>query len=153
MTSELDTLDRRLLEDFQRDFPLSERPYAELGERLGCTEAEVLERLGRLRAAGIVSRVGAVVRPHALGWSTLAALAVPPERLEEVAELVSGYQAVNHNYEREHVFNLWFVVTACDRAGVAAVLNDIEERCGLEPLDLPLEAPYHIDLGFPLQWQ
>lgn len=148
----LDDIDRRLLDDFQHDFPLSARPYAELAERLGTSEADVLERLGRLQRAGAVSRVGAVIRPHAVGASTLAAMAVPAEWLERVAELVSGYAEVNHNYQRDHRLNLWFVVTAAARDDVLAVLADIERRTGLAVLDLPMLEDFHIDLGFGLQW-
>ena len=148
-----DALDRRLLDEFQRGFPLSERPFAELAEKLQTDENEIIGRLRRLKEEGAVSRVGAVLAPHALGWSTLAALAVPLERLDDVADLVSDYPEVNHNYEREHRFNLWFVVTGEDRAAVAAVLDDIERRTGLRPIDLPLLEPYHLDLGFTLQWR
>jgi DNA-binding Lrp family transcriptional regulator len=147
---ELTALERALLERFQRGLPLSPRPYAAMAGELGCSEAEVIAALERLQAAGAVSRVGGVVRPHAAGWSTLAALAVPPERLEAVAELVSAYPEVNHNYEREHRFNLWFVVTASDAAAVRAVLDDIAGRTGLTPLDLPLLEAFHLDLGFAL---
>jgi DNA-binding Lrp family transcriptional regulator len=80
----------------------------------------------------------------------LAALAVPRARIDEVARMVSDHPQVNHNYEREHAYNLWFVVTAPDRERVDAVLDDIERRSGLETLRLPLEQAYHIDLGFPL---
>ena len=148
-----DALDRRLLDEFQRGFPLSERPFAELAEKLQTDESVIIGRLRRLKEEGAVSRVGAVLAPHALGWSTLAALAVPAERLDDVADLVSDYPEVNHNYEREHRFNLWFVVTGEDQASVAAVLDDIEQRTGLRPLDLPLLEPYHLDLGFALQWR
>ena len=75
---------------------------------------------------------------------------VPPERLAEVADLVTGYSEVNHNYEREHAFNLWFVVTAPSRQEVMEVLADIAARSGLQVLDLPLEQPYRVDLGFPI---
>jgi DNA-binding Lrp family transcriptional regulator len=145
-------LERRLIETFQRDLPLTARPYAEMAERLGATEAEVIEALRRLTDDGMVSRVGAVFRPRSIGASTLAALAVPPERLEEVAALVSAYDEVNHNYEREHRYNLWFVVTAADAAGVGRVLDDIAARTGLPMLDLPMLDDYHLDLGFDLQW-
>lgn len=148
----LDTLDRRLLDEFQHDFPLSAHPYAEIGERLGIGEAEVLQRIGRLKRAGAVSRVGAVIRPHAVGASTLAAMAVPPDWVERVAELVSGYPEVNHNYQREHRLNLWFVVTAAGRDDVGAVLDDIERRTGIAVLDLPMLEDFHIDLGFGLKW-
>ena len=148
-----DALDRRLLDEFQRGFPLTDRPFAEVAKRLGSDEDEVLERLRRLSAEGAVSRVGAIVAPHAVGWSTLAALAVPADRLEDVARIVSGYPEVNHNYEREHRFNLWFVVTAEAEDAVADVLEDIEHRTGLRPLDLPLLEPFHLDLGFALRWR
>ena len=149
---DLDAIDRRLLDGYQRRFPLVPRPYRRLADDLGIEEDEVIARLERLHAAGAVSRVGAVVRPNAAGASTLAAMAVPPARLAEVADLVSGYAEVNHNYEREHELNLWFVVAAGDRVGVDAVLADIAARTGLQVLDLPLEETFHIDLGFELAW-
>jgi DNA-binding Lrp family transcriptional regulator len=145
-------LQRALLDDFQRDFPLTPRPYAAIAERLGTDEATVLAALKRLAADGSVSRVGAVVAPHRAGWSTLAAMAVPADRLDEIGALVNEYAEVNHNYEREHRFNLWFVVAGEDRAHVAGVLDDIVARTGLEVLDLPLMDSFRLDLGFPLQW-
>jgi siroheme decarboxylase len=147
-----DELDRGLLDGFQRDFPLDPRPFAILGEALELDESEVIERLATLKADGAVSRVGAVLAPNRVGASTLAALAAPAERLEEVAVLVNAFREVNHNYEREHRFNLWFVVTAPTQARVDAVLAEIEARTGLRVLDLPLLEAFHIDLGFPLRW-
>ena len=148
----LDALDRRLLDDFQSGIPLAPRPFALMAEQLGVTEAEVIARLQRLTEAGAVSRVGPVFRPRQVGASTLAAMAVPPERLAEVATLVNGFPEVNHNYEREHDFNLWFVLTAPDQTRLERVLDEIGRRTGLPVLDLPMLAEYHIDLGFPLQW-
>ena len=148
----LDALDRRLLDEFQSGIPLAPRPFALMAEQLGVTETEVIARLQRLTEAGAVSRVGPVFRPRQVGASTLAAMAVPPERLAEVATLVNGFPEVNHNYEREHDFNLWFVLTAPDRTRLERVLDEIGRRAGLPVLDLPMLAEYHIDLGFPLQW-
>jgi DNA-binding Lrp family transcriptional regulator len=148
----LSDIEKRLLNDFQQGFPLSERPFAELGAQLGLDEDQVLTALQRLQAEGYITRVGAVFRPNRVGASTLAALAVPDGRLSEVADLVSAYPEVNHNYEREHEFNLWFVVTAADRARLRQVLENIQAGSGLKVLDLPLEEDYFINLGFPLQW-
>ena len=97
-----------------------------------------------------MSRVGPVLRANTLGASTLAAMAVPEERLQAIAGLVSSYPQVNHNYEREHEFNLWFVVTARDPQAVAGVLDDLRRRTGLEVMDLPMTEAFHIDLGFRL---
>jgi len=77
-------------------------------------------------------------------------MAVPEARINEVAKLINSFEQVNHNYEREHRFNLWFVVTASSQAVVDQVLDNIEQQTGLAVLDLPMEADYHIDLGFPL---
>ena len=104
-----------------------------------------------LKQAGAISRVGAVVRPNTIGVSTLAAMAVPPEELETVAAIVNGYAEVNHNYEREHRLNLWFVATAPDVAHLTAVLDEIAGRCGYEVLSFPLVEDYHIDLGFEMR--
>ena len=147
---ELSELERRLLDEFQRDFPLCPRPFEAMAGRLGCDEATVLSRLAHLADRGFVSRVGPVLRANTLGASTLAAMAVPEERLQEIATLVSSYPQVNHNYEREHEFNLWFVVTARDRKAVAGVLDDVRRRTGLEVMDLPMTEAFHIDLGFRL---
>jgi DNA-binding Lrp family transcriptional regulator len=140
----------RLLNDFQRHFPLVPEPYAALAEALGAAERDVLEGLAQLRASGAVSRIGAVFRPGAIGASTLAAMAVPPGRLEAVAAIVSRFPEVNHNYEREHRCNLWFVAAAPDDDALAAVLDRIERATGIEVLALPLVEEYHIDLGFQL---
>jgi DNA-binding Lrp family transcriptional regulator len=145
-----DALDRRLLDEFQRDFPLEPSPYAAIAARLGIDEAEVIERLAALLEEGAISRIGAVVAPHRAGWSTLAAMAVPPAHLAEVAALVTSFPEVNHNYEREHELNLWFVVAAPSRTAVAAVLSEIVYRTSLEVLDLPLIEAYRLDLGFAL---
>jgi len=140
----------RLLNDFQRDFPLCSAPYAELASRLGVAEGEVLRALEALKREGKISRVGAVFAPKRIGASTLAAVAVPPERLVAVAQIVNRFPEVNHNYEREHRYNLWFVATAGSEGRLASALAAIEAAIGLPVLRLPLLAEYHIDLGFGL---
>ena len=148
----MNELDRHLLNDFQRGLPLTPRPYAAMAARLGVSEDEVIEHLRALQASGMVSRVGAVIRPHSVGVSTLAAMAVPKERLDDVAEVVSGYPEVNHNYEREHHYNLWFVVATEREQRLREVLAELEAHTGLKILDLPLLEDFHIDLGFDLRW-
>jgi DNA-binding Lrp family transcriptional regulator len=145
-------LARRIVDRYQDGLPLAPRPYAEMAAELGVTEAEVIAALESLEAQGALSRIGAIVPPNRVGASTLAAMAVPPDRLDAVADLVSRHEAVNHNYEREHAFNLWFVVTGPSRDAVEAALRDINAATGLTVLDLPLEEAFHIDLGFKVRW-
>lgn len=148
---ELDSVSRRLIDRFQHGMPLCAEPYRAMAEALGCEEAEVLAGLQRLDRAGCLSRVGPVFEHSRAGASTLVALAVPPARLEAVAACVNGYPEVNHNYLREHHYNLWFVLTGPDRAHLDRILTQIEAETGLAPLDLPMRIAYRIDLGFPLK--
>jgi len=142
---------QQLLNEFQHDFPLSATPYADIASKLGVTEQTVIDLLSELNDQKILSRVGAVFRPNRVGASTLAAMAVPERKLEEVADIISSYPAVNHNYEREHHFNLWFVATAENVEQLNAILADMEQKTEIRILSLPMEKDYHIDLGFPLQ--
>ena len=144
-------LRQRLLNDFQRDFPLTPTPYADMATRLGVSEAEILAALREMSDGHrVISRVGAVFPPNTVGVSTLAAMSVPESRLREVAALITALPEVNHNYEREHRFNLWFVLTAADTAQLQSVIRDIESQTGMAVLSLPLLEEYYIDLGFPL---
>ncbi len=145
-------LEQRLLNEYQRGIPLTATPWADIARQLGVYETTVLETFKRLQTEGIVSRIGAVFHPNRVGASTLAAMAVPAEQLETVAARVSEFIEVNHNYEREHHYNLWFVVVAEDEDRLATVLQEIEDQCGYPVLNLPLEREFFIDLGFDLQW-
>ncbi|WP_374802832.1 siroheme decarboxylase subunit beta [Paracoccus zhouxuedongae] len=147
----MDALDHRLLDDYQRDFPLLPRPFAAIGSQLGLTEQAVIDRLHQHRDAGRISRLGATVRPNTAAASTLAALAVPLARLEAVAAAVGAEPGVNHAYLREGCdWNLWFVATAPDAAALAESLSRIETATGLKVLDLRLKRAFNIDLGFAL---
>lgn len=147
---QLQGLARTLIDGWQRSLPLVPRPFAAIGARLGASEAEVVAEVRRLVEAGIVARVGATVRPNTAGASLLAAMQVPPADIDRVASIVSAEPAVNHNYEREHDFNLWFVVTAPDATALRAALARLGAATGLAILELPMERPYYLDLGFPL---
>jgi DNA-binding Lrp family transcriptional regulator len=150
--ADLTDLERRLLDTYQQGLPLSSTPYADMAQALVVSEADVLTALTHLQNLGVLSRVGPVFRTHAIGASTLAAMAVPEDRLEAVAAIVNSFAAVNHNYEREHRFNLWFVATAASDAELTEVLEGIEQLTNIKVMPLPMLEDYHIDLGFTLQW-
>ncbi len=151
----LTALEKCLLNDYQQGIPLVSEPYSEMAKELSAkgfsvSSAEIIDCLSRLKEKGLISRVGPVFKAKSVGGSTLAALAVPEHRMDEVAEIVNSFSQVNHNYEREHRYNLWFVVTAASENEVLLVLDQIEQQTNLEVLNLPMENDYHINLGFPL---
>ncbi|MFB6171856.1 MAG: Lrp/AsnC family transcriptional regulator [Haloarculaceae archaeon] len=146
----VDDVDARLIDDFQSGFPVVERPFRAVAADLGVTEDEALARVERLREAGIFRRFGAVLNPPVIGSSTLAALRVPADRFEAVAAVVNDYPQVNHNYRRDHEWNMWFVVTAGSRETRDAILDEIEVETGLAVLNLPMLTDFYIDLEFPV---
>lgn len=145
-------LERKILNDFQHNLPLSATPYADMACQLGIGEGALIGMLDELHKRGVISRIGPVFRPNRVGVSTLAAMSVPVEQLECVARIISAFPEVNHNYEREHDYNLWFVVTACSEEHLDIVLHEIEVHTGYPLMSLPMLEDYFIDLGFKLTW-
>ena len=140
-----------LLNRWQHGFPLDSRPFARIGQALGTDEVTVIVGFEAARADGSLSRIGGVWAAGAGGAALLVAMAVPVERLDAVAAQVDALPGVNHNYEREHRFNLWFVITGTDAATLHARLDALERDTGLATLRLPMQRVYRIDLGFDLR--
>lgn len=149
----VDSLSQQLINRYQRGFPLTAKPFLQLAQDLGVTESEVLERMQMLKDSGILSRLGPVFDHKQAGASTLAALAVPPHKLGEVAHTVNEFDQVNHNYAREHHYNLWFVATAPDQPLLDQCISEIKLATGFSPLVLPMIKDYHIDLSFDIDFE
>lgn len=149
----LDTADRQLIDRYQRDLPVSERPYEDMARELGLTEEEVIERLSALQEQQVLSRVGPVFEHSQAGASLLAAVAAPDEQMDLVAARINRAPGVNHNYAREHTYNLWFVMTAPNDDILEERLDELEHHLKLPMLRLPMVEGYHIDLGFDIDWE
>ena len=148
----LTAMHKQLLNDYQQDFPLSPTPYQDIASSLGVTEEDVLLAFSELANEQFISRIGSIIAPNHIGVSTLVAMAVPGEQLQSVADIVSRYPEVNHNYERENRFNLWFVMIAKDDEHLQSVIAAIESESGFNAMQLPLLADYFINLGFEMDF-
>lgn len=151
MTSPHTPLQLALLNDWQHDFPLVRDPFRLIADRQGVSVVDVLQQYRLLSTHGVISRIGGVWGAGAGGAALLCAMRVPSASLAEVAELVSHMPGVNHNYEREHDYNLWFVMTGRDRTAVEHEVTALERRTGYAALRLPMQRVYRIDLGFDLK--
>ena len=148
--ADIDSIDAALIDGYQSGFPVEERPFRRIGEALGIDETAALERVERLREAGVFRRFGAVLNPPVIGSSTLAAVRAPDDQFDDIAGIINGYRQVNHNYRRDHEWNMWFVVTAGSLETRNEILADIEERTGCSVLVLPMVTDFYIDLEFPV---
>ncbi|MEX2374276.1 MAG: AsnC family transcriptional regulator [Dehalococcoidia bacterium] len=130
---EFDATSRRLLDLMQEDFPLVDRPYADLGAHLGLTEAETLTRVREARDAGVIRQICAIYDTKALGYSSaLVAMQVAPERLAHAAAVVNAHPGVSHNYKRNHPFNMWFTVAMPPGHDLDAVIDRLHVLTGAE---------------------
>ncbi|MFC6719310.1 Lrp/AsnC family transcriptional regulator [Natrialbaceae archaeon GCM10025810] len=146
----IDEVDAALVDGYQSGFPIAERPFRRVADDLEIEEDEAVERVRTLLERGIFRRFGPVLNPPVIGSSTLAAVKAPEGRFDEIAAVVNGYRQVNHNYARDHEWNMWFVVTAGSRDTRDEILAEIEARTGCTVLNLPMLTDYYIDLEFPV---
>jgi DNA-binding Lrp family transcriptional regulator len=148
-------MDRRLLEKAQDEFPVIVRPWKSIGNDLGITEEEVMERLSRLSRRGVIRKIGPALDARHVGLraSTLIAMKVPKKRVHNVANMISRYRDVSHCYQREHEYNLWFTIAAHDEPELEKILEEIRRRAGItedDVLNLPSIRTFKVDVSFQL---
>ncbi len=143
----MDNLDRRIINHLQDGFPICSSPYRQAALQLGVSETELLERIGKLLDKGILSRFGPMYHAEQMGGAlTLAALSVPPQRFEQVAEIVNAFPQVAHNYQRDHKLNMWFVIAVESPEQIQQVIDNIEQKTGLPVYNLPKVNEYYVGL-------
>jgi DNA-binding Lrp family transcriptional regulator len=145
-------MQKQLLNNYQQDFPLSPTPYTDIALSLGVSEDDVLLAFNELKNEQFINRIGSIIAPNSIGVSSLVAMAIPDNQLQKVAGIVSSFPEVNHNYERENNFNLWFVLITKDDDDLQSVIEKIEIETGYKTMQLPLLADYFINLGFNMDF-
>lgn len=150
--TQLDLLDKRLLDIIQTGFPLVPRPYAALGEQLGMTEEEALSRVRRMKTNKVIRRIGANFQSAKLGFrSTLCAAKVPETQLDSFVAEVNSHPGVTHNYLRNHAYNIWFTLIGPSWEDVCATLEEITRRTGIAVLNLPAARLYKVRVDFQME--
>ncbi|MFH1718939.1 MAG: AsnC family transcriptional regulator [Planctomycetota bacterium] len=148
----MDDIDSRILQELQDDFPLCERPYETIADRLQIPKQEFWDRTQRMLDEGLIRRVGASLNSNKLGFSsTLAAVRVRPELVDRAAEVIGSFPEVTHNYLRCDVFNIWFTLIASDNERIEEILEQIRTSLSLEPsdvLNLPVKRLFKLDARF-----
>ncbi len=147
---DIDDVDKAILNRIQSDFPITSRPYRTIAADLGLSEGEVLKRVSRLKASGIIRRIGGNFKPEKLGFvSTLCAAKVPEEKISQFAEVVNRYPGVTHNYRRDNTFNVWFTFIAPSMDEINTNLEQIAAQTGVtDILNLPATRVFKIRAEF-----
>jgi len=148
----MDDIDKKLLNEIQSDFPVTQRPYKDLGVRLSCSEDNILTRIKRLKKEGIIRRIGGNFNSQRIGFTTtLCAARVPDDEIEEFVRVVNKYPGVTHNYLRDHHYNIWFTFVAPTMKVIEKYIEEIMKHTGGgEILNLPAVKRFKIVVNFNL---
>jgi len=146
----LDGVDQKLLGLLQARFPLTTKPYADLGLSLDIPEDEVIRRVKQMKIKGLVRQISLVLDAGRLGYkTTLIAMRVGEIYLDQVAKFLTEHASVSHAYEREHHFNLWFTLAIPDMADMDAELLRLADVIGAEAaFDLPVVKVFKLPTYF-----
>lgn len=145
----MDELDRRIINELQGGLPISDYPYAEIAARFAITEQELIARIDSLLKRKILSRFGPMYHAERMGGSlSLATMQIPPGDFERVAEIVNTLPEIAHNYERDHRFNMWFVLATETPQAHAEALKKIAHETGYPVYDMPKIKEYFVGLHF-----
>jgi len=150
---ELDAIDKKLVNLLQEDFPLTGEPFADLASSLCLSETEVIERVLRLRNGRIIRIIGPVFNSRTIGYqSTLVAMRVSQERIEQAARIINRHPGVGHNYQRDHYYNLWFTLAIRGDMDLAKSLQGFKEQIHPEAIiELPAVRLFKIKLFFDVE--
>ena len=145
----MDAIDRNIINNLQGGFPVCERPYAEAAARLGLSEDELIARLETLLTQGTLTRFGPMYHAERLGGAlTLAAMKIPPAEFDRVAEIVNSFPEVAHNYARDHVLNMWFVLATETPERIGEAIAAIEKATGFPVYNMPKLEEFFVGLKF-----
>ena len=148
----LDEADKKILNAIQIDFPLVQRPFKQLGDMLGLHEEDVIKRIKQLQAEGAIRRIGPIINTKNTGGvSTLVALKAPADRVDEVAQIINGYEEVSHNYLRPAEFNIWFTLSTDSETRMQEILSEISQRTGCKVMNLPTKRLFKIGVKFNIK--
>lgn len=143
----MDVVDRLIINQLQGGFPVCDSPYQVVSEQLGLTETELIARINSMLESGLLSRFGPMYHAEEMGGAlTLAALKVPNQQFDQIAEIVNSFPEVAHNYARSHELNMWFVIATDNPDNISDVIKSIEEKTDLPVYNMPKINEYFIGL-------
>jgi DNA-binding Lrp family transcriptional regulator len=145
----LTKLRKQLCNVLQDGLPICPKPYDDLAKFLGSDEKKTLQETKKLKEAGVIRRVCALINSRALGMtSTLVAAHIPEENLQEVTEAVNALEKVSHSYLREHYYNLWFTLQAESPEQIEVTVSNLSARFGVDFHSLPVKQVFKLDVRF-----
>ena len=143
----MDSLDASIVNHMQEGLPVCPRPFDDVAATLGLSVDELLSRLQRLLDDKVLTRFGPMFNAENMGGAlSLCAMQVPVNRYEQVTAEVNAFPEVAHNYERDHLLNMWFVLATEHPEQAGVVIRQIEQKTGCQVYDMPKQEEFYIGL-------
>lgn len=148
----MDGIDKKLLDSLQNELPIVKKPFLLLAEQLGIEESEVIYRIEVLKSKSYIRRLGGIFDSEKLGYcSTLCAIRVRENKVEDIAKVINSYDEVTHNYIRDHPYNIWFTIIAASRSKVEEIMTAIRKESGvIDIVSLPAMRRFKIKATFKI---
>jgi DNA-binding Lrp family transcriptional regulator len=137
----IENKDYLLLAQIAEGLPICSHPYAIMGEKIGLTEAQIIERLSYLQEKGIIKRLGIIVKHATLGYRANAMIVwrIPEADIDIVAQEMLQFSFVTLCYQRpmlpEWPYNLYCMIHGKNKVTVEKQLAQLIEQCGLETVE------------------
>ena len=148
----MDDLDRRIIQELQQSFPLEPNPYESVANRLDIEVEQLFKRVVQLVESGMIRRIGFSIDSRKMGYSsTLTAIRVSSDRIDQASQLIETYPEITHSYLREDDFNIWFTVIAEDQSRILTILEELRKKLHLSEadlMDLPVKKLFKLDARF-----
>jgi len=142
----MDAVDRAIINQFQGDFPIVDRPFLALAEQLEVTENAVMTRIRCMLDDGLLTRFGPLYNIDKMGGTfSLCAMQVPENNFDNIADKVNQFPEVAHNYERDNRLNMWFVVAAESAAELNTIIKRIEKVTDLNVFNFPKQQEFYVN--------
>ena len=127
---ELTPLEKRIIHELQQDLPVTSQPFAEVAEKIGISETELLVKIRQFVADGTIRRFGATLRHQRSGFEANAMVVweVEPERTEEVGAIFASFREVSHCYQRPTLPNWPYRIFTMIHGASREVCQEIAQR-------------------------
>jgi siroheme decarboxylase len=150
-TTAMDEIDKNILNTMQEEFPVTQRPFAEVGKLVGLDEKEVVERVKRLKNDGYIRRIGPILERKKLKYvSALCGVHVDEGIIMDFVDKINKHSGVTHNYERDGDLNIWFTIAAKTNDEIEFFLSGMEKKYAVKIYRFPEKKVFKIKTFFPL---
>jgi DNA-binding Lrp family transcriptional regulator len=132
----------KFLKNIPGDFPIIERPYKDMADKAGISEAELLSELNKLKKEGIIRRIAAVLyhRKALYTHNAMVVWNVRDDDIDRAGGIMASFPEVSHCYEREKGgywdYNVYTMIHGKSLEDCKQIAGRISDRTGIKDFQM-----------------